>query len=124
MGAKTEFGSMLREARRYKHWTQKKLAQRVWVSPSYINKIERGERVRLYADFVGLLADVLDLQGEYRVKFFEAAHNTKLLEPGDQQENEKWLNRLNRSWRDLPIKWQRELRLGIERFFEGKRIYF
>jgi transcriptional regulator with XRE-family HTH domain len=72
----TPFGTLLRELREARGWTQNKFAVEGEFSPSTINRIESGERGVPEPETVQRMADVLSLRGEQRDAFFDSAITT------------------------------------------------
>ncbi|GCE18788.1 NB-ARC domain-containing protein [Dictyobacter kobayashii] len=73
---KKQFHELLEELRIQKQISKKDLAQRANVTPGYISLLSRGERSAPSKATVTELANALDLSGETRLLFFEAAGYT------------------------------------------------
>jgi predicted ATPase/DNA-binding XRE family transcriptional regulator len=69
----TSFADLLKFLRQRARLTQRQLAERAGVSERGVSDLERGAIRRPYAETATLLADALELAGDQRVQFLQAA---------------------------------------------------
>lgn len=67
------WGALLRQHRQQRGWTTVRLGALVGCDPSYITRLERGERGPPALPWLQLLADALALTDPARARFFAAA---------------------------------------------------
>ena len=75
----TEFGKFLRIVRVKNEESARKMAEKLFISPSYLSSIENGSR-RIPTDFIERLADVYKLSDEDNEKLRETLRREKLTE--------------------------------------------
>ncbi|MBR7083256.1 MAG: helix-turn-helix domain-containing protein [Clostridia bacterium] len=75
----TEFGKFLRIVRVKNEESARKMAEKLYISPSYLSSIENGSR-RIPTDFIERIADVYKLSDEDNEKLRETLRREKLTE--------------------------------------------
>lgn len=75
----TEFGKFLRIVRVKNEESARKMAEKLYISPSYLSSIENGSR-RIPEDFIERIADVYKLSDEDNEKLRETLRREKLTE--------------------------------------------